>query len=62
MMKELLLVAADMESGAVMGAGLVTSFVAGLVSLRILLRVLVRGNLHWFGGYCFVLGFVTMGM
>ncbi|MFQ6674457.1 MAG: undecaprenyl-diphosphate phosphatase [Fidelibacterota bacterium] len=50
------------ESFAVLGAGIFTSFVAGLVSLKVLLRVLFRGNFHWFGAYCLVLGIITMGM
>ena len=42
----------------VMGA--VVSFVVGLASLALLERLLLRGQLQWFGWYCIALGIVVV--
>jgi undecaprenyl pyrophosphate phosphatase UppP len=34
--------------------GMICSFVAGLLALRWLTRLLERGRWHWFGYYCLV--------
>jgi undecaprenyl-diphosphatase len=36
--------------------GLVVSAAVGYVALRLLLRIIHRGNFAWFSGYCFVIG------
>jgi undecaprenyl-diphosphatase len=59
----LIKVARDAKSGGAAGVdyahlfgpsmlGLVLSFLAGLVALKLLSRVLERGRWHWFGVYC----------
>jgi undecaprenyl-diphosphatase len=40
--------------------GAVTSFVVGLGAIRWLLRMVVRGRLHWFAWYCAVAGLATI--
>src|SRR5262245_42068594 len=40
--------------------GAVVSFAVGLVALRFLDALLQRGQLHWFGWYCIVLGVVVV--
>lgn len=40
--------------------GMVTSFLVGLVALRLLLRVLSRGWLHWFAYYCIAIAVATL--
>jgi undecaprenyl-diphosphatase len=37
-------------------AGGIVSFIVGLAALRVLIRVVVQGKLHWFAYYCLVLG------
>lgn len=54
--------ASDPGSSAVLGVGFVTSFVVGLGALKMLLRILVGGNFHWFGAYCLVLGTVILAI
>ena len=52
---------AEISSGPgalALGAGV--SFVVGVVSLRLLLKVLVSGRLHWFGYWCLLLGAVLL--
>jgi undecaprenyl-diphosphatase len=36
--------------------GMATAFVTGLLALELLIRVVIRGKLHWFGAYCLVVG------
>jgi undecaprenyl-diphosphatase len=42
----------------VLGAGV--SFVVGLVAVALLERLLIRGQLQWFGWYCIVLGIAVV--
>lgn len=53
--------ASDSGSVAVLVTGFLSSFSAGLVALKVLLRILLGGNFHWFGVYCLVLGTVILG-
>lgn len=48
------------DSISVLGAGLLTSFVVGVIALRWLLRIIARGKLHWFAYYCAVAGTATI--
>jgi undecaprenyl-diphosphatase len=41
-------------------AGAIVSFVVGLGSLALLERLLLRGQLQWFGWYCIVLGIAVV--
>jgi len=41
-------------------AGFFISCITGILSLKILLRVLYRNRFHWFGAYCIILGIVTV--
>jgi undecaprenyl-diphosphatase len=45
-------------SDLAIGAGV--SFIVGLVALRFLNALLERGQLHWFGWYCIVLGAIVV--
>ncbi len=40
--------------------GAVVSFFVGIAALRLLIRMLSRQRLHWFGYYCLVAGLVTI--
>ena len=40
--------------------GAVVSFFVGIAALRLLIRMLSRQKLHWFGYYCLVAGFATI--
>lgn len=52
---------AEISSPAdVLAIGAVVSFFVGLVSLRLLLKVLSSGRLHWFGWWCIGLGAVVL--
>ena len=61
MIRDILTLRPDAVSPSIMAAGFATSFAVGILSLRILLRILIRGRFHWFGIYCLVLGFLTIG-
>ena len=56
------------ESGAsgipamVLLAGLGTSFVVGIISLKLLLQILEKGRLYYFGFYCFTTGVIVLGI
>lgn len=56
------------ESGAsgipamVLLAGLGTSFVVGIISLKLLLQILEKGRLYYFGFYCFTIGVIVLGI
>lgn len=39
--------------------GLLVSCIVGVVSLKLLLRVLYRNKFHWFGVYCIILGLIV---
>ena len=41
-------------------AGLLSSFIVGLLSLKWLLSLVQAGKLHYFGLYCFCIGFITI--
>jgi len=43
-----------------LAVGFVTSFVVGYVALRVLLGFVRRGQLHWFGVYCWVVGLTAI--
>lgn len=43
-----------------MGVGVLVSFVVGLLALRVLLRMVSRGKLHWFAIYCACIGTATI--
>lgn len=43
-------------------AGFGTSFVVGVVSLKLLLRILERGRLYFFGFYCLTAGAMILGI
>jgi len=36
--------------------GMIVSFLVGIAALRLLIRLISRQRLHWFGYYCFVMG------
>jgi len=40
--------------------GFFISCIAGVLSLKLLLRVLYRNRFHWFGAYCILLGIVVI--
>ena len=48
------------SSAGVLAVGATVSFFVGLVSLRLLLKVLSSGRLHWFGWWCIGLGAVVL--
>ncbi len=41
-------------------AGMGVSFVVGVIALKILIRVVSRGRLHWFAYYCLAAGTATL--
>lgn len=41
-------------------AGVLVSFVVGIAALRLLIQMLSRQKLHWFGYYCLVVGIATI--
>ena len=43
------------------GLGMLTSFVIGLAALRVLIRAVGQGRLHWFAYYCLAVGALTIG-
>ena len=45
---------------APMIVGLVTAALSGYVALRVLLRVVQAGHLHWFAPYCFAVGLAAL--
>ena len=49
----------SLSIGAVLG-GLLSSFIVGVMALKWLLGWLEKGQLHWFGFYCFTLGTLTL--
>lgn len=62
-----LLVIKDILGGAggvyrtdVLVTGTITSFVVGVAALRVLLKVVARGKLHWFAYYCLIAGAATI--
>jgi undecaprenyl-diphosphatase len=40
--------------------GMVVSFVVGIVALQLLIRMISRQKLHWFGYYCFAMGTIVL--
>ena len=40
--------------------GFISSFIVGIVALKLLLNTLSSGKFHWFGVYCLVLGLLTL--
>ncbi len=53
---------AEISSGTeTLALGAAVSFVVGLASLRLLLRVLNSGRLNWFGWWCIALGALVVG-
>lgn len=44
----------------VLVVGTVVSFVVGVIALRVLLKVLARGKLHWFAWYCLCIGTIVV--
>ncbi|NOX53620.1 MAG: undecaprenyl-diphosphate phosphatase [Planctomycetes bacterium] len=40
--------------------GMLTAFLVGLAALRLLIRAVSRGKLHWFAYYCLTIGVVTI--
>lgn len=40
--------------------GIIVSFVVGCVALRLLIRLMTQRRLHWFAGYCLLLGLATI--
>jgi len=49
----------SLSIGAVLG-GLLSSFIVGVMALKWLLGWLEKGQLHWFGFYCFIFGTLTL--
>jgi len=49
----------SLSMGAVLG-GLLSSFIVGVLALKWLLGWLEKGQLHWFGFYCFIFGTLTL--
>ncbi len=43
-----------------LAVGVVVSFVTGVVTLRWLIRLISQRRLHWFAGYCAVVGLITI--
>lgn len=52
--------AAISSSPDTLALGAVVSFLVGLVSLKLLLKVLSSSRLHWFGWWCIALGSVVL--
>ncbi|MDP6457093.1 MAG: undecaprenyl-diphosphate phosphatase [Candidatus Marinimicrobia bacterium] len=42
--------------------GLVTSFVVGIIVLKLLLGILEKGRLYYFGFYCLIVGGIVLGI
>jgi undecaprenyl-diphosphatase len=40
--------------------GMIVSFVVGIVALRLLIRLISRQQLHWFGYYCMTMGICVL--
>lgn len=40
--------------------GMAVSFVVGIVALKLLIRLISRQKLHWFGYYCLVMGLIVL--
>ena len=40
--------------------GLISSFLVGVLSLKILLKLLKDGKFHFFGVYCVLIGLITL--
>jgi undecaprenyl-diphosphatase len=49
----------DMAGVAV---GVITSFLASLAAIRILMRLVSRGRFEWFGAYCLVAGILVLSL
>ena len=62
MMGEILSMSGDGESMRILITGFVTSFLIGLIALKFLLSVLVKGKFYWFGIYCWVIGIISIGI
>ncbi|MEE9166289.1 MAG: undecaprenyl-diphosphate phosphatase [Candidatus Neomarinimicrobiota bacterium] len=60
MTRDFLTFGAGKESPLVLAVGFVTSVLIGVVALRFLLHILVRGRFHWFGIYCLIAGISSM--
>ncbi|HLV33078.1 MAG TPA: undecaprenyl-diphosphate phosphatase, partial [Chitinispirillaceae bacterium] len=43
-----------------MGLGFLTSLIIGIFALRLLLKFVNQGKLHYFGFYCVVAGLVSL--
>ena len=43
-------------------AGMLVSALVGYFALRLLLRIVRRGRLHWFGYYCLIAGVIALAM
>ncbi len=41
-------------------AGFVSSFIVGILALKVLLKTLQSGKFHWFGAYCLAIGLITL--
>lgn len=50
------------ESVVVLAVGFLSAFGVGVISLRFLLRILLKGRFHWFGVYCLALGIISIWM
>ena len=47
-------------SGSLLCLGAVISFVIGVLCLKLLLKIVVKGSLNLFAGYCLVVGIVCV--
>lgn len=43
-----------------LGMGMIVSFVVGIVALKLLISLISRQRLHWFGYYCLVMGLAVL--
>lgn len=43
-------------------AGTLVAMATGLASLRVLMRIVIRGRLHWFAAYCVPLGLTVLAL
>ncbi len=50
----------DMVNPAVIGAGMLSAFLVGLISLRLLLKLVKKGNLYFFSIYLIPLGIIGL--
>ncbi|MBC8175032.1 MAG: undecaprenyl-diphosphate phosphatase [Candidatus Marinimicrobia bacterium] len=62
MIRDFISLSSSGESTWILFTGFATSFVVGILALKLLLSLLMKGKFHWFGIYCLLMGFLTLRM